>query len=212
MHKYGTVGEGRHSRLKDLFPSFSTSKYAQAKRSRGHLPPGVQEPSYWIKDQGPVKVEAKVWLANQRTFIKWQHVSVLLGTLGLGLYNAAGENNNVARALAVVYTLVALFTGAWGYGIYMWRVSLIQKRSGKDFDAITGPVVVCLGLIVALILNFAFKVSLEYFFPSYCMTVMGYTNACSQYQAALEERKHGHQHASGNVNVTQGYLPYHGDL
>ena len=212
VHNYGTVGEGRHSRLKDLFPSFSTSKYAQAKRSRGHLPPGVQEPSYWIKDQGPVKVEAKVWLANQRTFIKWQHVSVLLGTLGLGLYNAAGENNNVARALAVVYTLVAVFTGAWGYGIYMWRVSLIQKRSGKDFDAITGPVVVCLGLIVALILNFAFKVSLEHFFHSYCMTVMGNTNACSQYQAALEERKHGHSHTSGNVNVTQGYLPYHGDL
>ena len=162
MQTYGTTGEGRQSRLKEHFPSFSTSKYAQAKRSHGQLPPGVQEPSYWIKDQGPVKVEAKVWLANQRTFIKWQHVSILLGTLGLGLYNAAGENNNVARTLAVVYTVVAIFTGAWGYGIYMWRVNLIQKRSGKDFDAITGPIVVCVGLIVALILNFAFKVRLDY--------------------------------------------------
>ena len=72
--------------------------------------------------------------------------------------NAAGADNNIARGLALVYTLVAVFTGAWGYGIYMWRQSLIYKRSGRDFDAITGPVVVCIGLIVALLLNFAFKV------------------------------------------------------
>lgn len=146
--------------LKNLFPAFSTSKYAQARRSgRTHLPPGVSKPEYWIKDQGPVKVEAKVWLANQRTFIKWQHVSILLATLGVGLYNAAGQNNGVARTLGAVYTAVAVLAAAWGYGVYMWRVSLIQRRSGRDFDAVTGPVVVCVGLIVALVLNFAFKVS-----------------------------------------------------
>lgn len=144
--------------LKNLLPSsFSSSKYAQHKR---RLPEGVSKPDFWIKDQGPVKVEAKVWLANQRTFIKWQHVSILLATLSVGLYNAAGQNNDVARALAVVYTVIAVFTGMWGYGIYMWRSSLIEKRSGKDFDAVTGPVVVCAALVVALILNFVFKVSL----------------------------------------------------
>lgn len=146
------------SRLADLFPSFSTSKYAAAKRAHVKLPPGVSEPTSWIKDQGPVKVEAKVWLANQRTFIKWQHVSILLFTLGVGLFNAAGKHNTIARALAVVYTCVALFTAAWGYGIYMWRSDLIKKRSGKEFDAMAGPIVVCIGLIVALLLNFAFKV------------------------------------------------------
>lgn len=154
---YGTMTSG--SGLKIVLTSaFSTSKYAEHKRNKSRLPPGVEKPAFWIKDQGPVKVEAKVWLANQRTFIKWQHVSVLLASLSLGLYNAAGKDNNVARSLAVVYTLVAVFTGLWGYGVYMWRTSLIQRRSGKDFDAITGPVVVCVGLAVALILNFTFKV------------------------------------------------------
>jgi uncharacterized membrane protein YidH (DUF202 family) len=158
VRNYGTTQPASTgSRLADLLPSFSTSKYATARR-KGQLPPGVEEPAFWIKDSGPVKVEAKVWLANQRTFIKWQHVSVLLGSLGLGLYNAAGVDNDIARGLALVYTLVAVFTGAWGYGVYMWRQSLIYGRSGRDFDAITGPVVVCVGLIVALLLNFAFKV------------------------------------------------------
>lgn len=149
---------GKGGRFASLFPSFSTSKYARKQRSKIQLPPGIRDPGVWIKDQGPVRVEAKVWLANQRTFIKWQHVSVLLASLSLGLYNAAGEGNNIARALAVVYTCVAAFTLAWGYGMYMYRMKLIRERSPKDFDAITGPLVVCVGLAVALCLNFGFKV------------------------------------------------------
>ncbi|RAR04214.1 SPX-domain-containing protein [Stemphylium lycopersici] len=148
---------GKKSGLASLFPSFSTSKYARRQQRKIQLPPGIRDPGVWIKDQGPLKVEAKVWLANQRTFIKWQHISVLLASLSLGLYNAAGEGNNIARALAVVYTCIAAFTLAWGYGMYVYRARLIRERSGKDFDAITGPLVVCVGLAVALCLNFGFK-------------------------------------------------------
>ncbi|TID19893.1 Efflux pump [Venturia nashicola] len=136
----------------------SSSKYARRHRAGNeHLPPGVQKPMYWIKDQGPVRVEAKVWLANQRTFVKWQHVTVLLASLGLGLYNAAGVDNKVARGLAVAYTAVAIFSGVWGWAIYMKRGRMIRTRSGKDFDSTFGPVVICGLLIVALLLNFGFK-------------------------------------------------------
>lgn len=156
-HTHGAERSRTPGGLKSLFPTFSTSKYAQFKRNKSRLPPGVIEPKEWIKDQGTNKVEGKVWLANQRTFIKWQHVSILLASLSLGLFNAAGPNNNVGKVLGVVYTLVAVFASMWGYGIYMWRSSLIQRRSGKDFDAVAGPVIVCIGLIVALVLNFGFK-------------------------------------------------------
>ncbi|KAK7550494.1 VTC domain-containing protein [Phyllosticta citricarpa] len=157
-----TGGEGNTTSpagLRALFPSFSYSKYAQRHRAGGaaNLPPGVRDPGLWIKDQGPVRVEAKVWLANQRTFIKWQHVTILLATLSLGLYNAAGEGNQVGRVLAIVYTVVALFAGVWGYAMYMYRSRLIQQRSGKDFDNVLGPIVVCVGLVVALLCNFGFK-------------------------------------------------------
>lgn len=148
---------GVFSGLLSLSP-FSNSKYARAHRQGSvQLPPGVREPGKLIKDMNPIRVEPKVWLANQRTFIKWQHISVLLASLSLGLYNAAGDSNNVAQALAVVYTLVALFAGAWGWWMYIVRSRMIQERSGKDFDNVIGPVVVCIGLVIALCFNFGFK-------------------------------------------------------
>ncbi|KAI5298058.1 Phosphate metabolism transcription protein [Ascosphaera atra] len=124
------------------------------------LPPGVQVPGTWIKDAGPLRVEAKVWLANQRTFIKWQHIAVLLASLSVGLYNAAmTRNDQLATVLALVYVSFAVFAGAWGYSVYLWRSNLIRKRSGKDFDNVAGPMIVCLGLAIALLMNFWLKYS-----------------------------------------------------
>ena len=117
----------------------------------------MKDPGNWIKDSGPVEVEAKVWLANQRTFVKWQHIAVLLASLSLGLYNAVGVDNNIARALALVYTTFAAFAGIWGWGTYVWRSRLITERSGKDFDNMIGPIVLSIGLAIALCLNFGFK-------------------------------------------------------
>lgn len=43
--------------------------------------------------------------------------------------------------------------------MYEKRAKLIRQRSGRDLDNLFGPIVVCIGLAVALVLNFAFKVS-----------------------------------------------------
>lgn len=130
------------------------------------LPPGVRHPGVWIKDTGPVRVESKVWLANQRTFIKWLHISILLSSLSLGLYNAAGKHNRIAEALAIVYTFFAVFSAGWGWYMYEKRARLIRQRSGKDLDNLFGPLVVCVGLAFALVLNFVFKVCLLHSFFS----------------------------------------------
>ncbi|KAF7128340.1 hypothetical protein CNMCM5793_003070 [Aspergillus hiratsukae] len=148
------------SRFAALFPSLPISRSSRTHRQSVVLPPGVREPVTWIKDSGPVRVESKVYLANQRTFIKWLHVSILLSSLSLGLYNAAGKHNDIARALAVVYTFFALFSAAWGWYMYEMRSRLIRQRSGRDLDNMFGPIVVCIGLAIALVLNFAFKVRL----------------------------------------------------
>lgn len=142
-----------------VLSSLSVLPYVKRKHkpyNNAPLPPGISEPEQWIKDQGPVKVEAKVWLANQRTYVKWQNVSILLVTLSVALYNTASVGNELARTVAIVYTLLAVFIGVWGWWVYVWRSRLIRERSGKSFDALTGPIVVCVSLLSALILNFVF--------------------------------------------------------
>ncbi|KAJ5562238.1 hypothetical protein N7461_000999 [Penicillium sp. DV-2018c] len=147
------------TRLESIFRKLGLSPERWLGTESVSLPPGIRHPGVWIKDSGPIRVESKVYLANQRTFIKWLHISILLSSLSLGLYNAAGKHNQVAQVLAVVYTFFAIFAAVWGWFMYERRARLIRQRSGKDLDNMFGPIIVCIGLAVALVLNFVFKYS-----------------------------------------------------
>ncbi|KAK4228970.1 VTC domain-containing protein [Podospora fimiseda] len=145
--------------LSSVFPGFSLSKYSKAKRAREAglaLPPGVVEPTEWIKNSGPLQIEPKVWLANERTFLKWQHICVLLGGLAISLYTAGGAtgHNTLAEVMGIVFIGIAIFSGAWSYWVLRKRREMIVARSGKDFDFVVGPLVVSVALMVALIVNF----------------------------------------------------------
>jgi SPX domain protein involved in polyphosphate accumulation/uncharacterized membrane protein YidH (DUF202 family) len=155
--------------LSSIFPGFSLSKYARAKRAKDStpLPAGVVEPTQWIKNSGPLRIEPKVWLANERTFLKWQHITILLGGLAISLYTAAGKGT-LAERMGISYILIAIFAGCWGYYTLHWRRGMIVARSGKDFDNLIGPLIISVALMLALILNFVFAVRLHHLscFPS----------------------------------------------
>jgi SPX domain protein involved in polyphosphate accumulation/uncharacterized membrane protein YidH (DUF202 family) len=149
---------GGYGTISSVFPSFSLSRYAQARREKNVvLPEGVTKPTQLIKDSGPLQVEPKVWLANERTFLKWQHICILLGALAVSLYTAAGEDF-IAECMGIAYITIAVFAGLWGYYMHITRRNMIVARSGKDFDNMIGPIVVSFALMIALILNFIFKV------------------------------------------------------
>ncbi|KAK4194764.1 VTC domain-containing protein [Triangularia verruculosa] len=157
--------EINYGTLSSVFPGFSLSKYSKARRAREagiSLPPGVTEPTEWIKNSGPLQIEPKVWLANERTFLKWQHICVLLGGLAISLYTAAassaraGKHGNVlGQVMGIVFLSVAAFAGAWSWWVLRKRREMIVGRSGKDFDFALGPMVVSVALGVALVVNFA---------------------------------------------------------
>ena len=147
--------------LSSIFPGFSLSKYARAKRAREAapaLPAGVVEPTEWIKNSGPLRIEPKVWLANERTFLRWQHICVLLGSLAISLYTVAGKGT-LAEWMGIGYILIAVFAGCWGYYTLHWRREMILQRSGKDFDSMIGPLIISGALMLSLVLNFIFAVS-----------------------------------------------------
>ncbi|KAI0124548.1 SPX-domain-containing protein [Hypoxylon sp. NC0597] len=152
----GTSQQRSYGTLSSVFPGFSLSKYSRAKRQRAQLPEGVTKPEVWLKNAGPLQVEPKVWLANERTFLKWQHICILLGTLAISLYTAAGENF-LAECMGIAYIVIAIMAGGWGYAMLHRRRDMIVERSGKDFDNMVGPLAVSAALMLALILNFVFS-------------------------------------------------------
>ncbi|AOA62664.1 Vacuolar transporter chaperone complex subunit [Komagataella phaffii CBS 7435] len=120
------------------------------------LPAGVNKPTEYLKNLGPVRVEAKVWLANERTFLRWLHVTTMLTTLTFLIYSTVKSSHmpTVATVLAYLYFAMSIFSALWGYYIYMTRLELIKKRSGNHFDAVPGPIVLGVVLLVALWFNF----------------------------------------------------------
>ncbi|QLG74876.1 hypothetical protein HG535_0H02030 [Zygotorulaspora mrakii] len=120
------------------------------------LPPGVKKPTSYIKNAGPVKVEAKVWLANERTFNRWLHVTTLLSILTFSIYNSVkrAEYPELAELLAYIFFALTLFSGIWAYYIYLKRVTVIRERSGQHLDSPLGPLVLAFVISFALIVNF----------------------------------------------------------
>lgn len=93
----------------------------------------------------PVKVEAKVWFANERTWISWLRASILIGTLSLALFNSSSyfepsEGNpgnpgmaKVVRDFGIVYSAIAAIVLLWGLYSYQRRVTLIKSRWAGSF-------------------------------------------------------------------------------
>lgn len=120
------------------------------------LPEGVTKPEFYIKNSGPLKIEPKVWLANERTFNSWLHIMTLLSTLTFVIYSSANNANFpvLSNVLAYIYFFLTIFAGVWAYYVFNRRSEIIKERSGKHLDNIWGPLVIAIGLTAALVINF----------------------------------------------------------
>ncbi|CAD6893686.1 unnamed protein product [Tilletia controversa] len=132
----------------------------------------------------PLRVEAKVWFANERTWISWLRVSVLIGSFALALLNSSsffehhklpdnpidepgpafppknpqGLGPGTIKAFGFLYAVIALATLSWGLFSYQRRVTLIKAKYGGHLDDLWGPPLICAALFVAVLLNFIVRV------------------------------------------------------
>lgn len=169
----------RHKIAKNIIPFLTGSSKLDDVDSEDEeivLPPGVQKPKTLLKDSGPVKVETKVWLANERTFNRWLSVTTLFSALTFSIYSSVSkaQSETVATVLAYIYFFLTLFCGIWGYIIYNKRLNLIKARDGKHLDAPLGPLLVALGVLGAIVINF----------------VIGFRHAATRVSALDQEELH----------------------
>jgi len=118
-----------------------------------NLPPQVRIPK---KIATPVRVEGKVWFANERTWISYLNIGVLIATLALALFNASKDA--VARNFAYAYAAISVGVIVYGYAVYQRRITMIRKRDPGHFDQITGPIVISALLFFAVLANFIIRV------------------------------------------------------
>ncbi|KAF8206204.1 hypothetical protein K438DRAFT_2013980 [Mycena galopus ATCC 62051] len=117
------------------------------------VPPLVRVPK---KIATPVRVEGKVWFANERTWVAWLNIGVLLGTLALALFNTSKDQ--IARNFAYLYALISVAVVVYGYVLYQHRITKIRKRDPGHFDVLLGPVLISAFLFVAILTNFLLRV------------------------------------------------------
>jgi Domain of unknown function (DUF202) len=73
----------------------------------------------------PVRVEPKVFFANERTFLAWLHFLIILGALALGLLNFGDKFSKIS---GVVLTVIAMFFMFYALYMYLWRAHKIRQR------------------------------------------------------------------------------------
>ncbi|TFK90667.1 hypothetical protein K466DRAFT_583497 [Polyporus arcularius HHB13444] len=118
-----------------------------------HVPPQVRVPK---KVATPIKVEGKVWFANERTWISYLQTSVLVGTFALALLNASKDQ--VARNFAYVYAVFSIAVLVYGYALYQHRITMIRRRDPGHFDQVLGPVLISAFLFFAVLANFVIRI------------------------------------------------------
>lgn len=139
----------------------SSSQYGAMGRARIRKPKKVAL-------QG--RVEAKVWFANERTWISWLRVSILIGSFALALFNSDTFFKNhhsdksqylssgSIKAFGAVYAGIAILTLLWGLYSYQRRVTMIKTKYPGNFDDLVGPPLICAALFIAVLLNFIIRV------------------------------------------------------
>ncbi|THH29996.1 hypothetical protein EUX98_g4188 [Antrodiella citrinella] len=142
----------------DNVPEASQDEHGQMPTVRDYhainsLPSQVRVPK---KIATPVKVEGKVWFANERTWISYLNIGVLIATLALALFNASKDQ--IARNFAYTYAVISIGVLVYGYAVYQRRITMIRKRDPGHFDQILGPVVISALLFFAVLANFVIRV------------------------------------------------------
>ncbi|KAK3808358.1 MAG: hypothetical protein J3Q66DRAFT_74611 [Benniella sp.] len=102
----------------------------------------------------PVRVEPKVFFANERTFLSWLNFTVLLGTLAIGLLNFG---DRIGRISAVIFTFVAMAIMLYALVTFHWRAERIRKRQAGPYDDRYGPTVLCVFILAAVFINLGLR-------------------------------------------------------
>lgn len=134
--------------------STQASSITSSSRQSVSLPPGVKVPK---KIKTSIKVEPKVFFANERTYFSWMRFSLVLATFSLALFNSGDA---IGKLSGIIYTLISVSVMIYGAGLYYRRRELIRNRLSGPYIEIIAPTLICFALLFAVGINAYLKFSL----------------------------------------------------
>jgi uncharacterized membrane protein YidH (DUF202 family) len=98
-----------------------------------------------------------VFFANERTFLAWMHLSVILAGGSIAILAFAQTNNPLSQLYGVVLLPVAMAFILYSMYQYQRRATMIRTRHPGPYDDTTGPVVLAVMLMLSIVAQFALK-------------------------------------------------------
>ncbi|GAN09101.1 VTC domain-containing protein [Mucor ambiguus] len=99
-----------------------------------------------------IKLEPKVFFANERTFISWLQFCALLLTVALNLLNFGDK---ISRVCGGIFLFISMLLALYALARFQYRAWQLRSPSQTGrFDDLYGPAVLCFLIVAALVINF----------------------------------------------------------
>lgn len=108
------------------------------------------------KRQAAIKIEPKVFFANERTFLAWLHSSVLLAGASVAIVSLS-RDNLLSQLYGIILLPLAIAFITYSMHQYGRRAQMIRRRSPGPYEDIIGPSVLAVALILSIVAQFTIK-------------------------------------------------------
>jgi len=104
----------------------------------------------------PIKVEPKVFFANERTFLAWLHMSVTLASISVAIV-AFAEANEWSQIYGLMLMPCAIAFCGYSLWMYIKRARMIRRKDPGPYEDRLGPIVLSSMLAISIVVNFFVK-------------------------------------------------------
>mmetsp|Transcript_11220 Transcript_11220/g.22738 ORF Transcript_11220/g.22738 Transcript_11220/m.22738 type:complete len:131 (+) Transcript_11220:131-523(+) len=100
----------------------------------------------------PLRIDARVWFANERTFLSWMNISAILTTFAGGL-TVVGDGSVTQTASVLILTACALIFMLYAMRMHYYRAQNLRRRSVSGFEDRFGTSLLFVVMTAAVLAN-----------------------------------------------------------
>mmetsp|Transcript_9626 Transcript_9626/g.11517 ORF Transcript_9626/g.11517 Transcript_9626/m.11517 type:complete len:240 (+) Transcript_9626:125-844(+) len=106
--------------------------------------------------KAPIKVEPKVFFANERTFLAWLHTAIMLAGASIAIV-AFADANPWSQLYGVILLPVSIAFIVYAMVQYTRRANMIRRKEPGPFEDTVGPTVLGILLMLSIVAQFSIK-------------------------------------------------------